>query len=156
MTRLGLNRILLPTDFSEYASAATKYACGFAEHFAAELHLLHVVEIHLTTVPEFGMGLALATSIRESREAAEKALAGMFESEWAKGRDIVRAIVEGSPFVQIVRYAKEHEIDLIVMGTHGRTGLAHAMIGSVAERVVRKAGCPVLTVRPGGHQFVMP
>ena len=62
----------------------------------------------------------------------------------------------GSPFVKIIEYAKEHQIDLIVMGTHGRTGLPHVLIGCVAERVVRMAPCPVLTVHPQGHQFVMP
>ena len=63
---------------------------------------------------------------------------------------------EGTPFLEIIRYAREHEIDLIVMGTHGRSGLGHVLIGSVAERVVRKSPCPVLTIRPGGHEFVMP
>ena len=62
----------------------------------------------------------------------------------------------GVPFLEIIRYAKELEIDLIVLGTHGRTGLAHVLLGSVAERVVRKSPCPVLTVHPKGHQFVMP
>jgi nucleotide-binding universal stress UspA family protein len=71
-------------------------------------------------------------------------------------RQVVREVQSGPPFVEIVRYAKEHDVDLIVMGTHGRTGIAHALIGSVAEKVVRKAPCPVLTVRPEGHQFVMP
>jgi nucleotide-binding universal stress UspA family protein len=69
---------------------------------------------------------------------------------------VERVVRTGTPFVEIVRYAREKDIDVIVMGTHGHSGLVHAMIGSVAEKVVRKAGCPVLTVRPEGHQFVMP
>jgi nucleotide-binding universal stress UspA family protein len=64
--------------------------------------------------------------------------------------------LRGSPFVEIVRYAKQHDIDLIVMGTHGRGPIAHMFMGSVAERVVRKATCPVLTVRSPEHEFVMP
>lgn len=156
MTTLEMKRILLPTDFSDNSAVATRYACAFAERFNAELHLLHVLEVHLTAVPEFGMGLAIPSSMKESIAAVEKALAGVLDGEWAADKSIVQAVVEGSPFVQIIRYAKEHEIDLIVMGSHGRTGLAHALIGSVAERVVRKSSCPVLTARPGGHQFVMP
>lgn len=69
---------------------------------------------------------------------------------------VVRALVEGSPFVEIIRYAWEQDIDLIVLPTHGQTGLVHVMLGSVVEKVVRKAPCPVLTIRPDGHHFVMP
>jgi universal stress protein A len=65
-------------------------------------------------------------------------------------------VVEGSPKAEIVRYARKQDIDLIVLATHGRTGLSHVLMGSVAESIVRTAPCPVLTVRPEGHQFVMP
>ncbi len=155
---IQLSRILLPTDFSKYSAEATKYACALAEKFDAELHLLHVLETHLSATPEFAAGLALPTAIKENREICEQLLAKMLEPGWAerrKGR-IVRSIEDGIPFVEIVRYAKEHEIDLIVLATHGRGALAQVLLGSVAERVVRKAPCPVLTVRPEGHQFVMP
>jgi universal stress protein A len=153
---IQLARILLPTDFSEFSSEATKYACALAEQFDAELHLLHVLEIHQSTTPDFAMGLALPSRTKESRKAAEKALENVLDSKWAEGRKVVKAILEGTPFLEIIRCAKEHGIDLIVMGTHGRSGLVHVLIGSVAEKVVRKAPCPVLTVRPEGHQFVMP
>ncbi len=88
--------------------------------------------------------------------AAEKALAGVPDPQWAAGRKVVRALVEGSPKVEIVRYARHLDLDLIVLATHGRSGLTHVIMGSVAESVVRTAPCPVLTVRPEGHQFVMP
>ena len=84
------------------------------------------------------------------------ALAELPDAEWSRGKQIVRATRQGPPFLEIVRYAKENEIDMIVLGTHGRGGLAHMLMGSVAEKVVRKAPCPVLTVRPEGHQFEMP
>jgi nucleotide-binding universal stress UspA family protein len=153
---IDIKRILLPTDFSPYSAAATKYACELATKFDAELHLLHTLEVHLASTPGFVMGLALPQYIQESRAAAEKALAGVLDPPWAVGRKVVQVVVEGSPKVEIVRYARTQAIDLIVLATHGRSGLAHVLIGSVAESVVRTAPCPVLTVRPEGHQFVMP
>jgi nucleotide-binding universal stress UspA family protein len=153
---IDIKRILLPTDFSSYSATATKYACELVTKFDAELHLLHTLEVHLASTPGFGMGLALPQYLHESRAAAEKALASVLDPQWAVGRKVVHAVVEGSPKVEIVRYARTQEIDLIVLTTHGRSGLAHVIIGSVAESVVRTAPCPVLTVRPEGHQFVMP
>jgi nucleotide-binding universal stress UspA family protein len=94
--------------------------------------------------------------MEELKTSAERSLAQAIDPQWAKGKTIVRSTEWGTPFVEIVRYAKEHDIDLIVLGTHGRTGLKHVLLGSVAENVVRKASCPVLTVRPSGHKFVMP
>jgi nucleotide-binding universal stress UspA family protein len=153
---IEIKRILLPTDFSDYSAAATKCACEFAMKFDAELHVLHALELHLSATPGFEMGLALPTYLHESRTAANKALAGVPDPQWAAGRKVVKTLIEGSAKAEIVRYARQHDIDLIVLATHGRTGLAHAIIGSVAESVVRTAPCPVLTVRPEGHQFVMP
>ena len=153
---LELKRILLPTDFSSYSATATNYACELVTKFDAELHLLHTLEVHLSSTPGFALGLALPQYVHESRAAAEKALAGVLDPQWSVGRKVVRAVVEGSPKVEIVRYARAQAIDLIVLATHGRSGLAHVIIGSVAESVVRTAPCPVLTVRPEGHQFVMP
>lgn len=153
---IRLQKILLPTDFSSYSAAATKYACEFAIGFDAELHLLHTLEIHRSSTPGFVMGLALPEHIKESKAAAEKSLADVLDPKWSEGRTVIQAVLEGSPKVEIVRYARKQNIDLIVLSTHGRTGLAHVIIGSVAESVVRTASCPVLTVRPEGHQFVMP
>lgn len=153
---IRIQRILLPTDFSTNSAVATKYACELAAQYDAELHLLHTLETHPITTPDFGMGLALPSYTEESKSAAEKALNGLLDTSWTKGRKVVHAIVEGSPVKEIVSYARAHNIDLIVISTHGRTGLAHVLMGSVAENVVRTAPCPVLTVRPEGHQFMMP
>jgi nucleotide-binding universal stress UspA family protein len=153
---IAIKRILLPTDFSSHSATATRYACELVMKFDAQLHLLHTLETHLAGTPGFAMGLALPQYIHESRTMAEKSLAGVLDPQWLAGRTVVHAVVEGSPKVEIVRYARAHEIDLIVLATHGRSGLAHVLIGSVAESVVRTAPCPVLTVRPEGHQFVMP
>jgi nucleotide-binding universal stress UspA family protein len=153
---IRIQKILLPTDFSEHAAAATKYAIELATKFDAELHLLHTLETHLSSTPGFAMGLALPEYIKESRTAAEKSLAELLDPKWSAGRTVIRAVVEGSPKVEIIEYARKHDIDLIVLATHGRSGLHHVIMGSVAENVVRTAPCPVLTVRPEGHQFVMP
>jgi universal stress protein A len=153
---IRLQRILLPTDFSDYSAAATRYACELATRFDAELHLLHMLETHLGSTPGLAMGLALPNYISESRAAAEKAMDDVLDPKWTAGRTVIRALVEGSPKVEIIQYARKQNIDLIVLATHGRTGLTHVIMGSVAEAVVRTAPCPVLTVRPEGHQFVMP
>ncbi len=153
---IRLQKILLPTDFSDYSAAAKSYACELAARFGAELHLVHTLEHQYSLTPEFGFGLAPPTQIAESKVAAEKALSGLLDPGWSRGRNVTYRVFEGSPKVEIVRYARAENIDLIVISTHGRTGLAHMLIGSVAETVVRTSPCPVLTVRPKGHQFVMP
>ena len=153
---IRIQKILLPSDFSNYAATATKYACELATKFDAELHLLHTLELHLASTPDFGLGLALPKYIAESRTAAEKSLARLLDPKWSSGRTVIQAVLEGSPRAEIVRYARKQDIDLIVLSTHGRTGLSHVLMGSIAESVVRTAPCPVLTVRPEGHQFVMP
>jgi universal stress protein A len=144
---IKLQRILLPTDFSEYSAAARMYACAFADQFQCELHVLHVVQDLAPLVPE--PGAALAPPVDYLRERA-------IDPNWSVGKTVVRVVRQGPPFLEIVRYAQETNIDLIVLGTHGRGGLAHMLLGSVAEKVVRKAPCPVLTVRHPEHEFVAP
>jgi nucleotide-binding universal stress UspA family protein len=157
METVQLKRILLPTDFSPYSRVATKYACALAEKFGAELHLLHVFEEY--TGSSYAPGVPLPpprSQIEERKQEVAEALVELIDPAWRAQYRIVRATREGHPFVEIIRYVKDHAIDLIVMGTHGRTGISHLLMGSVAENVVRKALCPVLTVRPSDHQFVMP
>ncbi len=144
-------RILAATDFSDHSNEAMEYACSLSETFNAELHILHVLEMHASSTPVFAGGLALNPMVQESREAAEKALL-----DEAGGREAIRATAVGPPFLEILRYAHDQEIDLIVMGTHGRSGLIHVLMGSVAERVVRKSSCPVLTVPHPSHEFKLP
>lgn len=151
---IQIKRILLPTDFSTNSDAATKYACELAMSFDAELHLLHTIDIPY--IPDVETGLDLSAYMNAMKADAKKSLAGLLDPKWVAGRKVIHAVIEGTPKVEIVRYAKQHDIDLIVISTHGRTGLAHVLMGSVAENVVRTAPCPVLTVRPVGHQFVMP
>lgn len=155
---INLSRILVPTDFSENAQSALQYAAAFAEKFSSEIHLLHVYQdVTASLVPEPGFAFGAPDNfLKELRDDATSRLATLAKSDVLKGRKVVTLVRQGAPFVEIVRYAREELIDLIVVSTHGRTGLSHVFLGSVAEQVVRKAGCPVLTVRPKGHQFIMP
>lgn len=155
---IKLDRILVPTDFSDFSKPALTYGCAIAARFDAELHLLHVVPDPAMLVPE-----AAAFSV-ESMEAqtevlrveSMKTLNTLPPDGWSDGKPVVREIRVGAAFMEIIDYAREKDIDLIVIGTHGRSGLMHVLMGSVAERIVRKSPCPVLTVKPEGHQFVMP
>jgi nucleotide-binding universal stress UspA family protein len=92
----------------------------------------------------------------EIEKESRQRLAAMLTNEERQRFRVETALLAGNPFLEIIRYAKAHEIDLIVMGTHGRGPIAHMLLGSVAEKVVRKSPCPVLTVREAQHQFVMP
>lgn len=153
---IRIRRILLPTDFSTYSAAATKYACELVTKFEAGLHLLHTLERLPAYVFDLATGIDFSAYSNSLKADAEKSLTNLLDLQWVAGRKVIHAVVEGSPKEEIVRYAKQHAIDLIVLSTHGRTGLAHVIMGSVAENVVRTAHCPVLTMRPEGHQFVMP
>jgi len=152
---ISLRRILVATDFSPCASRAVEYACELADRFSAELHLLHVVQDFEAGLVVPGLGFPPPEVFRrEVYEKSQQALEQIPEPLWCEGKVVIREICYGSPFAEIIRSAQAHDVSLIVLGTHGRTGLLHALLGSVAEKVVRKASCPVLTVRPKGHQFV--
>jgi nucleotide-binding universal stress UspA family protein len=154
---IKLKRILAATDFSECSDRALGYACGFAEAFSAELHLVYVIEPPAAVYSEPGFGYLGIEGFEESmRKDADERLNALPAPPWKGQQAVVRKILFGTPFVEIVRYARENELDLIVMGTHGRGAIAHLLMGSTAERVVRKAPCPVLTVRPEEHEFVHP
>lgn len=154
---ISLKKILFPTDFSDCAKAAQDYAWAMAEQFQAELHVLHVLADVMMMMPEPGSALSLPQNyLVDLKQEAERSLDKILPDAAKKGRRVVRALRMGNPFIEIVKYAEEAGIDLIVVGTHGRGALAHMLLGSVAEKVVRKAKCPVLTVHPAGHQFVTP
>lgn len=154
---IALKKVLFPTDFSDCAKAAQDYAWAMAEQFKAELHVIHVLADVMMMMPEPGSALSLPQNyLVDLKQEAEKSLDKLLPDAAKKGLRVVRALRMGNPFVEIVKYAEEAGIDLIVVGTHGRGALAHMLLGSVAEKVVRKAKCPVLTVHPAGHQFVTP
>jgi nucleotide-binding universal stress UspA family protein len=150
---IALKKILVPTDFSECSEAAIRYGRALAEAFDASLFLLHVVQDPYT---QPWAAEAFPAPLGEMLEQwQQQARARLLESLPAGDRGKVGvATLVGSPFYEIVRYAAEQQIDLIVIGTHGRGPLSHMLLGSVAEKVVRKAPCPVLTVRHPQHEFV--
>lgn len=152
---IALKRILIPTDFSEYSQIAVRYACEFAVRFESEVHLFHVIDNPTPPGPD-DWGQTLAEYEAELRKHATGQLQQVDLAPLKSRECIVENIGYGSPMLSIIRYAKDHDIDLIAMGTHGRTGLAHVFLGSVAENVVRNAPCPVLTVRHPEHEFIMP
>jgi nucleotide-binding universal stress UspA family protein len=155
---IALKNILVATDFGEAADVALTYGRELAARFGATLHVLHVAEnIYINA---FGAEsyAALAPKLQEELEAsAGGRLDELLVDSDHSGPPTKRAILtSSSPACAIVDYARENNIELIVMGTHGRGALAHLVMGSVAERVVRLAFCPVLTVRHPEHEFVRP
>lgn len=155
---VNLERILFPTDFSELAQAALEYARQLADAFRAELHCLHVVDDAYQYWTAMGpesipVGPPPENLIEVARTRMEQ-----FKADHLTGLTLesVTAIRVGRPFAEIIAYAREHNICLIVMGTHGRGAIAHMLLGSTTEKVVRKAPCAVMTVRAADQSFVMP
>ncbi len=155
---IKLSKLLYPTDFSELSTYALRYAKSFAQAYRAELHCLHVVdEAYQYWVAMGPDGVPMGPATEDVMQSAQKDM-DKFAAEHLANADgnVITKVVLGRPFMEIIRYARHTEIDLIVLATHGRTGLSHVLMGSVAERVVRKATCPVLTIRHPEHEFVMP
>lgn len=155
---ITLKNILVATDFGEAADVALTYGRELAGRFGATLHVLHVADnIYINA---FGAETyaAMAPDLQTELEAsAPKKLDELLIDSDRSGPPTKRALLtSSSPAFAIVDFAKDNNIDLIVMGTHGRGALAHLVMGSVAERVVRLAACPVLTVRHPEHEFVLP
>jgi glycine betaine transporter len=138
--------ILVPVDFSEYAEHALDYAIALAAKLDAKVHLLNVIGIPVLGVPELGVALSagmMDTIVRDNQAALDK-LASARRTKAAIGEVMLRT---GDARDLIVRACEEVGADLIVMGTHGRRGVSRALLGSVAESVLRTAPCPVLTIR---------
>ncbi len=140
---IDLHRILVPTDFSKYSEIAVQYAAAFAEKFGAELYVLHVVQDMAVFIPEAVLMTPLMMPpLDQFKAAAQTALDKVIKEMNLTGLTIHTEVAQGVPFAEIVRAAREKDVDLIVMGTHGRTGLVHMLLGSVAEKVVRKRAVP--------------
>ena len=153
--KVEIHRILFPTDFSPISQQVQNYACVLAGKFSAELHALHVVPDPMPVPGPEGSWILPDCSAPKLIHDAELELAVRMEAALAEGITVVRSVQVGSPVHTIIDYACKHGIDLIVIGTHGHTGLSRLLLGSIAEKVVRLATCPVLTVHPQGHLFRM-
>ena len=151
---IHLKRLLVPTDFSESARHALKYGISFAEEYGSELLLLHVVEPIAVGYASDLFPVPMAEAFREISTYARAELAKLAEEVRGRGIAVRESVVQGKPAAEIIRVAREENVDMIVLGTHGKGVLDQALFGSTTERVVRKAPCPVLTCRPAEHQFV--
>jgi universal stress protein A len=144
-----IRKILVPLDFSPSSDYALTYAKALAADFGASLHLLHVIEDRLMTGPwPVEVYIGELPRLREGLvKEAESRMLECLKSIRERGIEATGEVLIGSPFQTIVDLAVTSATDFIVMGTHGRTGITHLLIGSVAERVIRHAPCPVLVVR---------
>jgi nucleotide-binding universal stress UspA family protein len=146
-----VKRLLVPVDFSDCSNKALQYALPFARQFGASLTLLYVIQPYVPVPETMAVDWDLiSTRMREGGQAELDKLRQTLDPD-IKAETVLRI---GSPEVEIVNAAKELNIDLIILSTHGRTGLGHVFLGSTTERVVRHAGCPVLVVREREHEFV--
>lgn len=148
-------KILCPVDFSEFTEEIVRYADDIAKKYGAELHVLHVIP-NLNYFTPYESFLT-----PENLVAIEKNIQSEVDRDFVKvlkhiDPDIKKVVRTGVAFVEIIDYVKSEGIDLIVMGTHGRSAIEHILIGNVAEKVVRKSPCPVMTIRPKGKEFRMP
>ena len=148
-----IKNILCPVDHSDCSKEALKYAVSFAIKDNSKLYLLHVIDIRT-----FDESInAMTPQIPDDKTLAQlkTKLLDCIPEEIRDDMDVEALVVQGIPFVEIISTAKKNDVDMIVLGSHGRTGITHMMMGSVSEKVVRKAPCPVLTVRKSDHKFTM-
>jgi len=155
---IAIKHILVATDFSEAADTALGYGRELATRFGATLHVLHVAENVYFTAFGAETYASLAPDLqRDIEDAAQRRLhEAVVDSDGSGAATVPAVVTSGSPASAILDYARDHEIELIIMGTHGRGVVPHLLMGSVAERVVRLAPCPVLTVRSREREFVHP
>jgi nucleotide-binding universal stress UspA family protein len=151
---IKLKKVLVPTDFSDSARHAFSYGVSFAREYGAELVLLHVVENLTVGYASDLFPVPMAEVFQEISGYAKTELAKLAAEARQKGVAVSEVVAQGKPSAEIIRHAAENGVDMIVLGTHGKGMLDQALFGSTTERVVRRAPCPVLTVRMAGHEFV--
>ena len=141
------DKILFPCDFSRNSSKILPYVLSIAEKYSSQVYILYVDELH-----EWGGHFiphpSIETLQKEALKAAEKAMDKICEEQLESCPNFQRKIVSGEPATEILKLIESEDIDMVVMGTHGRKGMEHAIFGSVAENVVKKSPVPVLVVNP--------
>lgn len=151
--RFRIGRILVPMDFSEHSRKALRYARPFAEQFGAQLTLLHVIEpVVLPT--DFGYVPATPVELDEQRMSDARKQLSIIANEVGATVPVDSIVRLGRSWKEIVETAKTKHMDLLIIATHGYTGLKYALLGSVAEKIIRHAPCPVLVVRADEHDFL--
>ncbi len=146
---ISIRRILAPSDFSDHSLPPVRYAAELADKFGAELVLLHVVQDLALVLPDAVMPTAVASpDVGAMMDAAKDGLTALVDRLGLARLNPRTEVRVGSPAGEITAAAADLKSDLICIGTHGRGGLAHMLLGSVAEKIIRHAPCPVLTVRP--------
>ncbi|RJP68526.1 MAG: universal stress protein [Candidatus Abyssobacteria bacterium SURF_17] len=154
---INIERILFPTDFSEHSKHAFHYALSFAKEYNAKLYMLHVIEDIQYLANAYMFDVPIMPSFADMEQNRLKEMQEFIDREVTDATlKIEKVVRRGRPFIEIIQMARDEKIDLIVIATHGRGGLEHVVFGSVAEKVVRKAPCPVLSIRMPGHEFTMP
>ena len=144
---LDIKKILVAIDFSDYSHSSLKYAANFAHKFNAEITLIYVVE-PVIYPPDFSMGQIAIPSVNAEWDLkAKEELEKLAKQEIPEGIKVSIILKTGKPFLEIIDTAAEENVDLIIIATHGHSGVEHILFGSTAEKVVRKAPCPVLTLR---------
>jgi len=148
-------KILWPTDFSELSLLGARYARAFGALFSAEVHVIHVIAAPLSAEGAVTLPAEVPISVTDPQlvDSSRQALAELVAQHFAELPGVVHDAFFGYPWRGICDYAAKADIDLIVLATHGRTGLKHALIGSTAERVVQHSPCPVLTVKSSEKSF---
>lgn len=144
---MRIKKILLPTDLSPASISAFKYAKSLAEKYGASIYILHVLE-NIPVLAIHALDLTLERIEKNMTENAKIQLEKIVKENLKTKNKVQIFIRKGVVDDEIVKFADEKKIDLIVMGTHGRTGIEYTLLGSIAEKIVRKAKCPVLTVKP--------
>ena len=154
---IKIANVLVATDFGEASTAALAYAREFARAFGAKLHVLHVVDNPMAYTGAEAVGVDFRGLLAELEAKAQASLDQIVTAEdRAQLRAVTTIRTGNTPAYEIVSHAKLANIDLIIMGTHGRGLMSHLLMGSVAEKVVRTAPCPVLTVHHPEHEFILP
>lgn len=154
-TGFGIKKVLVPVDFSEHSKKALSYAVAFAREFGAHLILITVVEPRVYPVDTIIIPPAMEDATLMAVEAARESVRNIRNTiDLPVGMVEEPLVVTGRPYAEIVQEAARTNADLIIMATHGYTGLKHVYLGSVTERVVRHAPCPVLVVRDKEREFV--
>lgn len=156
---LRIRTIMVPVDFSENSMRAVDYAIRLGKRFGSRLILVHVYHFPVELLTDWSAYGTLAGSgelLEALRKEREEQLTALAQEKAGAGLEISTHVLEGTPFSEIVKLSRDEGADILIMGTRGLTGLKHVLIGSTAEKVVRKAPCPVLVLKPEDFDFQMP